>query len=80
MKDETRNKESEAADVAVPLNIVPLDEAALAALAEIDQQEQQLAQQMIGQRIGLIRMVMKQNRLEGVWGLSDDRKSLVRRQ
>ena len=74
------DKDSEAADVAVPLNVWPLDDAALAALAEIDQQERELAQQMVGQRIGLIRLIARQQRLDGVWGLSDDRRSLVRRQ
>jgi hypothetical protein len=65
---------------AVPLNIVPLDEASLALLAEIDRDERDAAQQITGQRIGVIRMVMKQQRLEGVWGLSDDRRAIVRRQ
>lgn len=62
----------------VPLNVFPLDDAALAALAEIDQQERELAQQMIGQRIGLIRLIARQQRLDGVWKFSDDKKSLVR--
>jgi hypothetical protein len=64
----------------VPLNIVPLDDTALALLAEIDRDERDAAQQITGQRVGIIRMVMKQQRLEGVWGLSEDRKSIVRRQ
>ena len=78
MTDETKDAAKD--PEAVPLNIVPLDDAALAALAEIDQQERELAQQMVGQRIGLIRLIARQQRLDGVWGLSDDRKSLVRRQ
>ena len=65
---------------AVPLNVVPLDEPALALLAEIDRDERDAAQQINGQRVGVIRMVMKQQRLEGVWGFSEDRRSIVRRQ
>jgi hypothetical protein len=80
MKEANNGNEITAAVDAVPLNLCPLEEQELAVLAEIDQQEQYLAQQMAGQRIGLIRLVMKQKRLEGVWGLSDDRKALVRKQ
>lgn len=79
MKEANNGNETAAVD-AIPLNLCPLEEQELAVLAEIDQQEQYLAQQMAGQRIGLIRLVMKQKRLEGVWGLSDDRKALVRKQ
>jgi len=79
MERPERNHE-EIAEGAVPLNVWPLDDLALALLAEIDRDERDAAQQITGQRIGVIRMIMKQQRLEGVWGLSEDHRSLVKRQ
>lgn len=81
MNEETKETNEARQDPdAVPLNMVPLDEPALALLSEIDRDERDAAQQITGQRVGVIRMVMKQQRLEGVWGLSEDRRSLVKRQ
>ena len=79
-KDEYAEMQAAKDPDGVPLNIVPLDASALALLAEIDRDERDAAQQIMGQRIGVIRMVMKQKRLECIWGLSEDRRSIVRRQ
>jgi len=79
-KDEYAEMQAAKDPEAVPLNVVPLDENALGLLAEIDRDERDAAQQIMGQRVGLIRMVMKQQRLEGIWALSEDRRSIVRRQ
>jgi hypothetical protein len=51
----------------------PFDEPMLAALAEFDQQ----AQSIEAQRIGALRLFMRQRGLDGEWMLSADRRALV---
>ena len=61
---------------AVPMNICPLDETMLAALEEFRQQHVQIE----AQRMGAIRLYMRQQNLEGEWEISPDQKSLARKQ
>lgn len=74
---------AEAVPVPVPENKAPercdLDDETLAFLADLDRQTALLSAQIEGQRSGALAMFVRRRGLSGTWGLSEDRRGLVKR-